>query len=63
MPIERETLHRTLAEVTTLATNVATLRRALDGEPLSTADRQYLSRCFDLIDLELAALREFVEGL
>jgi hypothetical protein len=42
---------------------VAGLRRVIDGEPLSVSDRQYLSRCFDLLGMELEAVRQYLGGL
>jgi hypothetical protein len=38
-------------------------RRALDDERLAVSDRQYLSRCCDLLEMELSALREYLDGL
>ena len=52
-----------MTRVRTLEENVESLRRTLDGEDLATGDRQYLSRCFELLKMEVDALREYIEGL
>jgi hypothetical protein len=52
-----------IARVRTIQADVAELRRAIDGQPVGTTDRQYLGRCFDLLDLELAALRDYLAGM
>ena len=52
-----------ISRVRTLEENVESLRRTLDGEDLATSDRQYLSRCFELLQMEVDALREYIEGL
>jgi hypothetical protein len=42
---------------------VGELERLIEGEALSTSDRRYLGRCFDLLRMEIAALDRYVEGL
>ena len=39
------------------------LRRLVDDEHLPESDRQYLGRCFDLLEMELSALTRYIEAL
>ncbi|HEX6639819.1 MAG TPA: hypothetical protein VF215_01835 [Thermoanaerobaculia bacterium] len=52
-----------LVRVQVIASDVVALRRTIDGAELSVSDHQYLSRCFDLLTMELDALRQYLEGL
>lgn len=58
-----ETAGGVIARVRAIELDVVALRRTIDGEALSVSDRQYLSRCFDLLTMELDALRQYLRGL
>lgn len=62
-PDRRDTLAEVVARVRSLELQVTTLRRSIDAESLPITDRQYLSRCFDLLDMELGALRQYLNGM
>ena len=49
--------------VQAIESDIVALRRTIDGEELSVSDHQYLSRCFDLLAMELDALRQYLHGL
>lgn len=59
----KDALVEAVARVRSLELQVTTLRRSLDAERLPITDRQYLSRCFDLLDMELGALRQYLNGM
>ena len=61
--MEAETIGEVIARVQAIESDVAALRRTIDGHELSVSDRQYLSRCFDLLTMELDALRQYLHGL
>ena len=46
-----------------IETDVAAIRQTVESEDLGTSDRRYLSRCFDLLDMELRALKQYLLGL
>jgi hypothetical protein len=39
------------------------LRGGVTSQEISESDRRYLSRCFELLQMELNALRDYIEGL
>lgn len=61
--MDAETIGGVLVRVQVIASDVVALRRTIDGAELSVSDHQYLSRCFDLLTMELDALRQYLEGL
>jgi RNA polymerase-interacting CarD/CdnL/TRCF family regulator len=61
--MQSETIGAAIARLQSVASDVSDLRRTLDAEGLSVSDRQYLSRCFDLLEMELSALRQYLDGL
>jgi len=61
--MQEDTAGAFVQHVTTIESGVAALRKAIDGEELAINDRQYLSRCFDLLDMELAAIRQYLDGM
>ncbi|HVS31084.1 MAG TPA: hypothetical protein VMS98_06490 [Thermoanaerobaculia bacterium] len=63
MHLHPETAGSIMSRVRSLEEDVEILRHALDGEDLASSDRQYLSRCFDLLKMEVDALREYIEAL
>lgn len=58
-----ERVSAAVERIRSIETDVSTLRRTIAGEELEPSDRQYLSRCFDLLDIELAALRQYLVEL
>ncbi len=61
--MDAETIGAVISRVQAVESDVAGLRRVIDGEPLSVSERQYLSRCFDLLGMELEAVRQYLGGL
>lgn len=39
---------------------VELLRREIETTPLERSERQYVSRCFELLEIELRAVRQFL---
>ncbi len=58
-----DTIHAVITRVQAIESDVASLRRMVDGEELAVSDHQYLGRCFDLLDMELLALRQYLGAL
>lgn len=58
--MDAQTKGAVMSRVQAIASDIDALRRIVDAEPLSVSDRQYLSRCFELLQMELKALREYV---
>jgi len=61
--MDAATIGGVIARVQAIESDVVALRRTIDGEELSVSDHQYLSRCFDLLTMELDALRQYLGGL
>lgn len=61
--MDAETIGGVLVRVQAIESDIVALRRTIDGEELSVSDHQYLSRCFDLLTMELDALRQYLHGL
>lgn len=61
--MQTETVGTLLDQLHRIEEQVGALRRTLDRETLAVSDRQYLSRCFDLLDMELGALGQYLDGL
>jgi hypothetical protein len=61
--MEKETINALTSRLGTLQSDVSAMRRTIDAEQLAITDRQYLSRCFDLLDMELTAVRDFIAAL
>ena len=61
--MDAETIGGVLARVQAIESDLVALRRTIDGEELSVSDHQYLSRCFDLLTMELDAVRQYLHGL
>lgn len=55
-------MHSSLA-IMSMHDDVEVLRASIDAEPLAANQRQYLSRCFDLLHMEMTAVRNYIEGL
>lgn len=52
-----------IASVQSVEKEIASMRLKVGAEALDEADRQYLARCFDLLEMELDALRQYIAGL
>ena len=63
MNMDSETMGGVLVRVQAVESDIVALRRTIDGEELSVGDHQYLSRCFDLLTMELDALRQYLQGI
>jgi hypothetical protein len=61
--MDPETIGVVISRVHGIESDVEALRQTIDSEALSVSDRQYLSRCFDLLHMELEALRQYLGGL
>ena len=61
--MQTETIAALTSRVGAIQSDVTAMRRDVDTQQLAATDRQYLSRCFDLLDMELTALRDFIAGL
>jgi hypothetical protein len=57
-----ETTRAVIVRVQVIEADIVALRRIIDGEELSVSDHQYLSRCFDLLTMELEAVRQYLQG-
>jgi len=62
-PMDSLTFRAAIARTHELESEIAELRRQIELEALGPADSQYLSRCFDLLAMELLALRQFITRL
>jgi hypothetical protein len=61
--MNQETTADVLARLEELQRGVDALRRTVDGSRYAISDRQYLARCFDLLTMEMTALREYLAGM
>ena len=61
--MDAQTTGAVIARVQAIESDIGELRRTIDAEALSMSDRQYLDRCFDLLNMELEALRQYIGGL
>jgi hypothetical protein len=61
--METATIGAVISRVEAVETDLAALRRTIAAEELSVSDHQYLSRCFDLLAMELDALRQYISAL
>ncbi|MGN6183665.1 MAG: hypothetical protein ACTHQM_08440 [Thermoanaerobaculia bacterium] len=52
-----------IARLQSITTDVDALRRSLDEHDLALTDRQYLSRCFELLSMELGAVSDYLRGM
>lgn len=52
-----------LTRVLDMRRETSQLRQIVDGEQLLASDHQYLSRCFDLLDMELGALQQYIREI
>lgn len=58
-----ETVDALLARIHSIETEVEVLQSTVDAERITESDRQYLARCFDLLHMELTAVRNYIAEL
>lgn len=58
-----ETISQVIERMQLIESDVASIRETVESEELGMSDRRYLSRCFDLLDMELRALKQYLLGL
>lgn len=61
--MDNETIAAAAVRLLTIEDEARNLRRLLDSEPLSPSDRAYITRCFDLLEMEVRALRQFLDSV
>lgn len=61
--MDAETIGAVISRVAAIESDISGLRRTIDAEQLAVSDRQYVARCFDLLNMELEALRQYLGGL
>jgi hypothetical protein len=60
MPMKSETADAMIARLHAIEAEVNVLQSAVAAEPLPANQQQYLTRCFDLLHMELTALRTYI---
>ena len=63
MSISPETTNAIIARIRWIETELKALRSTVDGEMLASSQRQYLARCFELLEMELTAVRTYLADL
>ncbi len=58
-----ETAEALIARIRSIEADVGAMQAAVEAEELAPSQRQYLARCFDLLHMELAAVRIYIDGL
>ena len=58
-----ETVEALVGRIEAIEAEVGVLQSAVGGELLAPNQRQYLARCFDLLHMELAAVRDYIAEL
>ena len=61
MTMRPETVLVLTNRIRAIEAEIDVLHASVDAEPLAANQRQYLGRCFDLLHMELAAVRTFIE--
>lgn len=63
MSITSETADALIERIRSLEAEVEVLQCTVEREPLSANQQQYLARCFDLLHMELTAVRTYVADI
>lgn len=63
MSMKEETVDAVVARIQSIEAELKALQSTLDTEPLAANQRQYLARCFDLLHIELTAVRAYLAEL
>ena len=58
-----ETVDTFIGRIEAIEAEVGLLQATMEGEGLAPSERQYLARCFDLLHIELAAVRSYIAAL
>lgn len=58
-----QTVDALIARIQSIEGEVGALQFTVAGEALSGNQRQYLDRCFDLLHMELSAVRSYIADL
>lgn len=58
-----ETVEALVGRIEAIEAEVGVLRSTVEGEVLAPNQRQYLARCFDLLHMELAAVRSYIDEM
>jgi hypothetical protein len=61
--MRQETVDALIAQIQSIEGEVRVLQSTVDAELLGANQRQYLARCFDLLHMELTAVRSYLAGL
>lgn len=61
--MKAEIVETLTVRIEAIETEVALLQSMVEEEVLAPNQRQYLARCFDLLHMELAAVRSYIAGL
>lgn len=61
--MQPEAISQVIERIQMIESGMASIREAVESEDLGTSDRRYLSRCFDLLNMELRALKQYLLGL
>ena len=62
MSITTESADALIAHVRSIEAEVNTLQATVSAESLTVNQQQYLARCFDLLHMELAAVRTYISA-
>jgi hypothetical protein len=63
MPITPETADDLIARIRSIQADLNLLQQTVAAEPLAASQQQYLARCFDLLHMELTAVRTYIADL
>ena len=58
-----ETMHALIARLRAIESDVRSLEVVIGEEQLAANDQKYVSRCFELLRIELGALRDYIGGI
>jgi hypothetical protein len=61
--MKQETMDALIARIQSIEAEVGVLQSAVEAEVLAANQQQYLARCFDLLHLELTAVRSYIAAL
>lgn len=61
--MKQETMDALIARLQSIEAEVGVLQSTVEAEVLAANQQQYLARCFDLLHLELSAVRSYIAAL
>ncbi|HET7435832.1 MAG TPA: hypothetical protein VFN10_14080 [Thermoanaerobaculia bacterium] len=59
----RETADTLVARIDSMSAEIDLLQAAIDAEELAPNQRQYISRCFELLHIELTTVTTYIKQL